>query len=58
MGLPIYCSKNLEKYSEGLHGLEEEDLKAAILTARKGQKHPDDLAEYNRRILESIYDLA
>jgi hypothetical protein len=26
--------------------------------ARKGQKHPDDLAEYNRRILESIYGLA
>ena len=58
VGLPIYCSKNLEAYSEGLHGLEEEDLKAAILTARKGQKHPDDLAEYNRRILESIYGLA
>ncbi|MBQ2596533.1 MAG: glycosyltransferase, partial [Oscillospiraceae bacterium] len=58
VGLPIYCSKNLEKYSEGLHGLEEEDLKAAILTARKGQKHPDDLTEYNRRILESIYGLA
>ena len=58
IGLPIYCSKNLEAYSEGLHGLEEEDLKAAILAARKGRKQPDDLVEYNRRILESIYDLA
>ena len=58
VGLPIYCSKNLEAYSEGLHGLEEEDLKAAILAARKGEKHPDDLTEYNCRILESIYDLA
>ena len=57
IGLPIYCSKNLEAYSEGLHGLEKEELKAAILAARKTPKHPDDLEEYNRRILESIYEL-
>ena len=58
IGLPIYCTKNLEQYSEAVHGLEEKELRDAILTAEKQPKHPDDLEEYNRKILESIYTLA
>ena len=58
IGLPTYCSKNLEAYSEGLHGLEEAELKAAILSAVREPKQPDDLTAYNRRILDSIYRLA
>ena len=57
VGLPIYCSKNLEQYSEGLQGMEEAELKTAICTAQKAPKHPDDLTEYNNRVLESIYAL-
>ena len=57
VGLPLYCSKNLEQYSEGLHGYEEEELVEAILQAEKQEKQPDSLAEYNRKILESIYRL-
>ena len=58
IGLPVYCTKNLEQYTEAVHGLEEAELRQAILTAEKQPKHPDDLEEYNRIILESIYALA
>ena len=58
IGLPVYCTKNLEQYTEAVHGLEEAELRQAILTAEKQPKHPDDLEEYNRKILESIYALA
>ena len=58
IGLPLYCTKNLEQYSAGLRGFEEGELEQAILQAEKQPKQPDDLAEYNRQILESIYALA
>ena len=56
VGLPLYCSKNLEKYTEGLQGVE--DLPAALAAARKTEKHPDDLAAYNGEILNRIAKLA
>ena len=56
VGLPLYCSKNLEKYTEGLQGIE--DLAAALAAARKTEKCPDDLAAYNGEILNRIAKLA
>ena len=55
VGLPLYCTKNLESYTEGLVGYD--DLAAALADARKQAKQPDDLIEYNQKILDSIYDL-
>ncbi len=56
VGLPLYCTKNLEPYSDGLVG--REDMTAAIASAGKSEKHPDDLAAYNRKILDSYWELA
>ena len=56
VGLPLYCSKNLEQYSQGLVG--KEDLVDAIVKAEKIAKQPDDLAVYNREIIDSITELA
>ncbi len=56
VGLPLYCSKNLEQYTEGLQGIE--DLPAALAAAKKTERQPDDLAEYNAEILRKIGELA
>ena len=56
IGLPLYCSKNLEQYTEGLHGIE--NMSEALLHAKKEKKRPDDLAEYNARILARFRALA
>lgn len=56
VGLPLYCAKNLEQYTEGLQGCE--DLVSALAAAEKTEKHPDDLAAYNGKILQSIAELA
>ena len=56
VGLPLFCTKNLEKYIEGLQGCE--DLTAALIAAKKTEKRPDDLAAYNGRILDRIAALA
>ncbi|MBR1457399.1 MAG: glycosyltransferase [Oscillospiraceae bacterium] len=56
VGLPLYCSKNLEKYTEGLVGCE--DLTQALLTVRKAEKRPDPLEAYNTGILRAIAGLA
>lgn len=56
VGLPLYCSKNLEQYSRGLRG--KEDMVSALINAQKEEKRPDDLAEYNQRILDSVISLA
>ena len=56
VGLPLYCSKNLEKYTEGLTG--REDLVAALIEAQREEKKPDDLAQYNQTILDRITALA
>lgn len=55
VGLPLYCSKNLEAYTDGLEGYE--DMVSALVSSVKEEKHPDDLAEYNNAILNSIYAL-
>ena len=56
VGLPLYCAKNLEQYSEGLVGYE--DLVPALVGAQKTEKRPDDLKRYNGEILERIAALA
>lgn len=56
VGLPLYCAKNLEQYSEGLRGYE--DLVPALIGAEKTGKHPDDLKQYNGEILDRIAKLA
>ena len=56
VGLPLYCSKNLELYTDGLVGYE--DMVAAIVSARREEKHPDDLSAYNKTILDSYWELA
>ena len=56
VGLPLYCTKNLESYTEGLKGCG--DIVQALIAAEKQPKKPDDLIEYNKKILDSIYDLA
>ena len=55
VGLPLYCTKNLESYTEGLEG--KEDIAAALIAATKQPKHPNNLIEYNQKILDSIYNL-
>lgn len=55
IGLPLYCSKNLEKYVPGLTGYE--DMAKALIHAAKAEKNPDLLTTYNAQILESIYQL-
>ena len=57
VGLPLYCTKNLEQYSDNLKGYEQEELVQAIVGAKKQPKQPDDLIDYNREILERIYEL-
>ena len=56
IGLPLYCTKNLEQYTDGLIG--REDMAAALAAAGKEEKHPDDLAAYNKKIIDSYWELA
>lgn len=56
LGLPLYCTKNLEKYSEGLEG--REDIVSAIASASRTPKTRDDLHEYNAEIIRRIKQLA
>ena len=56
IGLPLYCTKNLEQYTDGLVG--REDMAAALAAAGKEEKHPDDLAAYNKKIIDSYWELA
>lgn len=56
VGLPLYCSKNLERYTEGLRGYD--DLSAALVSAQKQEKKPDSLESYNSKIIEGIAALA
>lgn len=57
VGLPIYMTKNLEKYCAGFTGYE--DLHAVLVQAEKQDKTPDDLSAYNGEItrrLEALLD--
>ena len=56
IGLPLYCTKNLEQYCDGFSG--KEDMVAAIVCAKKEDKTPSDLIEYNQRVLDSVIALA
>lgn len=52
VGLPLYCTKNLEKYTQGLKGFE--NLAEALVNAEKQEKKPNLLVEYNREIQDNI----
>ena len=56
LGLPLYCTKNLERYSEGLEGYE--DIVSALVSARRVTKVRDDLQEYNAEIIRRVKQLA
>lgn len=56
LGLPQYCTKNLEIYSEGLVGYE--DIVDALIHAKREEKKRDDLVEYNAEIIRRIKLLA
>lgn len=55
VGLPLYCTKNLEKYTADLVGFD--DLASALIKAKKQPKTPDDLIEYNTEIINSVLNL-
>ena len=56
IGLPIYCTKNLEPYSDGLIG--KEDIASSIVSATKQSKTLNCLEEYNKKIIDSYKTLA
>ena len=56
LGLPLYCTSNLEKYNEGLEGYE--DIVSALVSARRQPKTRDDLHEYNAEIIRRVKRLA
>lgn len=56
VGLPLYCTKNLEKYVPDLVG--RADMVKALTESEKAEKTPDDLNKYNTEILRSVYALA
>ena len=48
LGLELFLTKNLEAYNEGLSG--REDLVGALVSARRREKTPDSLTDYNEKI--------
>ena len=56
LGLPLYCTKNLEIYCEGLEG--REDIVRAMVGAERAEKHRDDLRDYNQEIIRRVKQLA
>ena len=56
LGLPLYCTKNLEIYSEGLIGYE--DIVGAMAAAERVEKQRDDLRAYNAEIIARVKQLA
>lgn len=57
VGLPIYFPKHLEKYVDSFRP-GSENLVNDILNAQKMPKTPDDLHDYNAKIINSIIQLA
>lgn len=52
LGLEIFITDNLEKYNPGISGYR--DIVAALCSAERKEKLPDDLAKYNADIAESL----
>lgn len=52
LGLELFMHKRLEPYNPELQGVE--DMVSTLCAARKGVKKPDDLAEYNERVLAAL----
>ena len=58
LGLPLYLSKNLEAYNQGVRGYEREELVEALIRAEKPvRKTYDDLSAYNAAISRSLREL-
>ena len=55
VGLPLICSENLEKYTDGLHGYK--NVAEALVSAEKKEKMPNDLKKYNGEIVEGFKNL-
>lgn len=52
LGLRLFLPKRLEKYNPGLAG--SDDVVGEICRAKKEPKLPDDLREYNGKIIDSL----
>ena len=52
LGLELFMAKHLEKYNPGLTGCE--NIKQALSSAEKKEKHRDDLATYNGEIQRKL----
>ena len=55
VGLPLLIAKNLEPYNPGIAGTE--DLPAAFVAAQRAPHTPDDLADYNAAISQSLREV-
>lgn len=55
LGLELFITDNLEKYNPGISGYR--DIVSALCSARRREKTPDDLHEYNAAIAESLKEL-
>lgn len=55
VGLPLYIADNLGKYNPGIACCG--DVVKALSSAQRTEKTPDDLADYNRAIDESLYSI-
>lgn len=55
LGLEIFITDNLEKYNPGISGYR--DIVAALISAKRKEKVPDDLSKYNSDIAESLNEL-
>lgn len=45
LGLPVFMTRNLEKYNETIEG--QDDVAAALIAAKRTRKIPNDLQAYN-----------
>ena len=52
LGLELFMHKRLEPYNPELTGVE--DMVSALIAARKREKRPDDLHEYNEKVAAAL----
>ena len=55
LGLELFMHKRLEPYNPDLVGVE--DMVSALIAARKREKRPDDLREYNERVTSALEEV-